>query len=267
MLVAFLALPLANLGALSVLTYSPVHLWTNELTDANYLKLLDDYYFGLIMRTLRIGTVTTVLCTLLGYPIAYYLARCSQRVLAVGLFLIVMPLMVSSVIQAFGWIAILGRNGIFNVVLKVAGFQPGIQLLGTETAVTIALTQMSLPLMVLPVMASIEKVSIRLEESAANLGATPWQMARRVILPLSAPGLISGTILCFTVSISSVVTPAILGGRRGRMFGNEIYDQVVPGLNWPVASSLSIVLIVLIFAIVAGGLALSRRAVKQRMDS
>jgi ABC-type spermidine/putrescine transport system permease subunit I len=266
-LVAFLALPLGNLGVLSVKTYSPVHLWTNELTDANYLKLLDDYYFGLIMRTLRIGGVTTVLCILLGYPIAYYLARCSQRVLAIGLFLIVMPLMVSSVIQAFGWIAILGRNGIFNIALKAAGIQSGIQLLGTETAVTIALTQMSLPLMVLPVMASIEKVSIRLEESAVNLGATPWQMARRVILPLSAPGLISGIILCFTVSISSVVTPAILGGRHGRMFGNEIYDQVVPGLNWPVASSLSIVLIVLIFAIVGGGLALSRRAVRQRIDS
>lgn len=249
----FLAVPLGNLVLLSAFQHSITTIWKAEVTLANYARLVDDYYVYLAVRSLRIGAVTTLLCVVAGYPVAYYLARCSQRALFIGMFLLVMPLMVSSVIRAFGWIVILGRKGVINLTLQALGFETPLRLLYTETAVIVALAQLVLPLMVLPLMAAIEKIPIALEETAVNLGASPSMVFRRLILPLSVPGLASGCLLCFTVSISVVVTPALLGGRNVRMFGNEIYDQVLTAYNWPFAASLSVTMIIVaILAITVG---------------
>jgi len=259
LLLAFLAIPLANLGLISLYTRSASAIWSTDLTLQNYRQVFDGYYFYLILRTLRIGAVTTVCCVVLGYPLAYFLARCSQRALSIGLFLLVMPLMVSTVIRAFGWMVILGKKGVINTMSQALGFGPVINIMYTETAVVIGLIQIVLPLMVMPLMAALEKVPLYLEEASANLGARPLETFRKVLLPLSLPGLFSGILLCFTVSVSVVVTPALLGGRNARMIGNEIYDQVIASLNWPMASSLSMVLIALTFVIVAGGQRVGKR--------
>jgi ABC-type spermidine/putrescine transport system permease subunit I len=177
-----------------------------------------------------------------------------------------MPLMVSAVVGAFGWIVILGRNGLLNTALKALGVDGRVDVLYTETAVVIALVHFLLPLMVLPLSASIERISPRLEEVAVNLGAGPLLTFRRVILPLSLPGLLSGALLCFTIAISVVVTPALLGGRSGRMFGNEIYDQVITAYNWPLAASLAVVLVALIFLAFTIVLAIGRSARRHRGD-
>jgi ABC-type spermidine/putrescine transport system permease subunit I len=259
-LVCFLAVPLANIALLSFYTHSAEKIWLPILTVDNYRQLVDFYFLRIVLRTLRVGATATVCCAVLGYPIAYYLARCSRRALAIAMFIMMMPLMVSAVVGAFGWIVILGRNGLLNSLLAALGVDWRIDILYSEVAVIIALVQFLLPLMVLPIMASIEKIPARLEEVAVNLGASPLVTWRRVLLPLSLPGLLSGVLLCFTIAISVVVTPALLGGRLGRMFGNEIYDQVVTAYNWPFASSLAVVLISLTFLMIALTLLASRWA-------
>ncbi len=248
LLFLFVAIPLLNVMLLSVYTYSPVKIWTPQFTLDNYVQIFTPYLGRVVLRTLRIGASATAICMVIGYPVAYYLARCSKRMLTIGMFILIMPLMVSAVVGAFGWIVILGRNGLLNEALQALGFHVQLNILFTEMAVVIALVHFLLPLMVLPLMASIEKISLRLEEAAINLGASPIRTFFRVIVPLSRPGLTSGLVLCFSIAISVVVTAALLGGRAGRMIGNEIYDQVITAYNWPFASSLSIGLITLIVA-------------------
>ena len=259
MMLLFIVLPLANLAIVSFHENSATGIWGEALTLKNYDALIDPFYLYLIARTLRIGAISTISCILLGYPMAYFLARATRQVTAVCLFLLVMPLMVSTVIRAFGWMVILGRNGLVNEVGEWLGVGRLVNIMPSETAVIIGLVQIVLPLMVLPLMAAIEKIPRTVEEAAANLGCWPALTFMRIIVPLSAPGLVSGALLCFTVSISVVVTPALLGGRRARMFGNEIYDQVIASLNWPMAASLSIVLILLTFGLTMIGILAGRK--------
>ena len=263
-LIVFLALPLANVLLMSTFTYSPIMIWTPEFTSANYRQIFTPYFATVALRTLRVGITATSICILLGYPIAYYLSRCSRRALTVGMFILMLPLMVSAVVGSFGWIVILGRNGLLNGLLAELGLSARISILYTESAVVIALVHFLLPLMVMPLMAAIEKIPIRLEEAAINLGAGPFASFWLVILPLSRPGLISGVLLCFSIAISVVVTSALLGGRAGRMVGNEIYEQVVTAVNWPFASSLATTLVFLIMGCMALSLTASRAGGKSK---
>lgn len=258
-LLAFLALPLGNIGLLSVFTQSSARLWSPVLTLDNYRQIADGYAVGLLGRTLAIGALATACCAALGYPLAYYLARCSRAALAAATFLLIMPLMVSAVIEAFGWIVLFGRQGLLNTALAGIGVPFRLNILYGRGAVLIALVQLLLPVMTLPLLSAIEKIPVRLEEAAINLGASPSGVFRRVVLPLSLPGLVSGALLCFTVAISVVVTPALLGGRFGRMLGNEIYDQALAAYDWPLASGLAMVLVLIVFAALAVILATSRR--------
>ena len=148
-----------------------------ELTADNYAKIFDLYHLRLFGRTLRLGLITTVVCAVLGYPLAYWLARARPRLQTLGLFLLIMPLMVSTVIRIFGWIVILGRKGLVNQALVALGLDP-VKLLYTETAVVIGLVNIFMPFMVLPLMAAIERIPKSLEEAARNLGANWWQTFR-----------------------------------------------------------------------------------------
>ena len=249
LLTAALLAPLANLATISILTHHSRSMFVADPTIANYMRLFDPYYLEVLLRTLRIGAVTTLCCAIIGTPLAYWLARCSPRALAVGLFLVVMPMMVSTVVRAFGWMILLGRNGVINAASVDLGLGRWLTIMNTEAAVVIALVQICLPLVVLPTMAAIEKIPLSLEEAATSLGATPFQLAGRVLLPLAVPGIASGSLLSFVVAISVVVTPALMGGRSNRMVGNEIYDQVITALNWPFASAMAIVLIAVVLAV------------------
>jgi ABC-type spermidine/putrescine transport system permease subunit I len=231
------------------------------LTFDNYCKIADLYYLRLFARTLKLGLITTAICALLGYPLAYWLARTRTRLQAVGLFLLIMPLMVSAVIRVFGWIVILGRKGLVNEALAALGLEP-VRLLYTDTAVVIGLVNVFLPFMALPLMAAIERIPPNLEEAAQNLGANWYQMFRRTILPLSLPGLISGSLLVYSISISAFVTPALMGNSRERMAAQQIYDEVLVSFNWPSASSLALTLVLLTLALMFSALYTTRRAAR-----
>lgn len=243
-LVVFLIVPFANITILSFYTYSPTEIAVPDVTTANYVRLWDSYYIELFVRTMKLGLFTTIICAVLGYPLAYFLARARPRVMTVCLFLLITPLMVSTVIRVFGWIVILGRRGLINEGLSLLGVED-VTILYTETAVIIGLVQLFMPFMVLPLMASIERIPVSLEEAAQNLGANWYQMFTRTIFPLSLAGLISGSLLVYSVSISAFVTPALMGGARVRMVGQQIYDDVLASFNWPGASGLAVVLVVL----------------------
>ena len=155
-LLVLLLVPFANIAMYSLHTYSPTKVFLPELTFDNYRRIFDLYYVRLFGRTLRLGLITTAVCVVLGYPLAYCLARARPRWQAVGLFLLIMPLMVSAVIRVFGWIVILGRKGLLNQALLALGLEP-VKLLYSETAVVIGLVNIFVPFMVLPIMASIER--------------------------------------------------------------------------------------------------------------
>ncbi len=264
-LLVFLVLPFANVALLSVYLHSPTKIAIAEFTTANYAKLWELYYANLFFRTLRLSLAVTVVCVALGYPLAYLLARARPRIMTLGLFLLIMPLMVSTVIRVFGWVVILGNEGLVNQALRRLGAGDGVRLLHTEGAVIIGLAQQSMPFMVLPIMASIERISPSLEEAARNLGASWGQMFTRTILPLSMPGLLSGVLLVFSVSMSAFVTPALMGGRRSRMIGQQIYEEVLSAYNWPGAASLTIVLALLMLGLV--GLALWASRLRARLET
>jgi putative spermidine/putrescine transport system permease protein len=246
--------------------YSPTKVFLPELTFDNYRKIFDLYYVRLFGRTLRLGLITTVVCVMLGYPLAYCLARARPRWQAVGLFLLIMPLMVSAVIRVFGWIVILGRKGLVNQSLVALGLEP-VKLLYSETAVVIGLVNIFVPFMVLPIMASIERISPSLEEAAQNLGADWYRVFWRVILPLSLPGLISGCLLVYSLSISAFVTPALMGNPRARMAGQQIYDEVLVSFNWPSAAALSLTLLLVTAVLMFGALFATRRAGRREKAS
>jgi ABC-type spermidine/putrescine transport system permease subunit I len=257
-LAVLLIVPLGNIAAYSVFTYSPTTIIGTDLTAANYLKLWDSYYVQLFLRTIKLALITTLTCALLGYPVAYVLARARPSMMSVGLFLLVVPLMVSTVIRVFGWTVILGRNGVVNDLLAVVGFEP-LRMMYTETAVVIGLVNVFMPFMVLPLMAAIERIPSVLEEAATNLGANWFQVFARVIFPMSYPGLISGALLVYSVSLSAFVTPVLMGGARVRVVGSQIFDEVLVSFNWPGASSLAIVVIVATLVLIFLALRMTRQ--------
>jgi ABC-type spermidine/putrescine transport system permease subunit I len=258
-LLFLLLVPFANVAVYSLHPYSPTKVFLPELTLDNYGKIFDLYYLRLFGRTLRLGLITMGVCIVLGYPLAYFLARARPRTQTLGLFLLIMPLMVSAVIRVFGWIVILGRKGLVNQALVALGLDP-IKLLYNETAVVIGLVNIFVPFMVLPIMASIERIPRNLEEAAQNLGANWYRMFARVILPLSLPGLISGCLLVYSLSISAFVTPALMGNTRERLAGQQIYDEVLVSFNWPGASSLALTLVLVTAVLMFGALFVTRRA-------
>src|SRR5215472_2726709 len=258
-LLVLLLVPFANIAMYSLHAYSPTKVFLPELTFDNYRKIFDLYYARLFGRTLRLGLITTVVCVAVGYPLAYCLARARPRVQALGLFLLIMPLMVSAVIRIFGWIVILGRKGLVNLALMALGLEP-VKLLYSETAVVIGLVNIFVPFMVLPIMAAIERIPPSLEEAAQNLGANWYRMFGRVIIPLSLPGLISGCLLVYSLSISAFVTPALMGNTRERLAGQQIYDEVLVSFNWPSASSLALTLVLVTLALTFGALFATRHS-------
>lgn len=258
-LVLILLVPLGIVTLYSFFTYSTTGVALPVLTLKNYAQLADPYFLRLISRTAGIALETTAICIVLGYPLAYALARARGALASFGFFLLLTPLMVSPVVRALGWYVLLDRNGLVNFVLVALGTERQ-QLLFSEPAVLIGLSHLLLPFMVLPLVASIERIPPDLEEAARNLGAGSLDVFRKVILPLSLPGLVSGAVLVYVESASAYVLPALLGGRFVRMIGNEVYDALLVSYNVPQAAMLTVTLVVFTIGILGTALAGLRRA-------
>lgn len=214
--------------------------------------LTDRFYIDILFSTLRIAAITTIVCALLGYPAAYFIARSRSRYKTLLLLMLVLPFWISYIIRTMSWINILGVSGAFNTALMTLGIiSEPIQLLYNEATVILGLVHFLLPFMVLNVYVSLDGIDESLESAARSLGCTNWKAFLEVTLPLSVPGLAAGGLLCFVLGAGTYITPMVLGGPRDAMFANLVFEAIIVQLNWPLGSALSLVLLVVLGSLVA----------------
>jgi putative spermidine/putrescine transport system permease protein len=200
---------------------------------------------------LRIAFLTALFSLLLGYPLAYFLARTKSAWRGVLMFFVIAPLMTGVIVRTYGWIVLLGREGAVNKVLMFLGLTGDpLQILGSETAVLIALVHILMPYMVFPLFSSLASQDPDVERAASTLGAGRLRTFIEVTLPLSKAGIVMGAALVFTLTAGAVVTPALLGGKDVQMIGQQIYELVTSTLNWPLASATAFVLVACQFSII-----------------
>ncbi len=235
------------LPALLMLGYSLMHYVPGQITDftlttANYARLFGDFfYLRVVLETIQLGVIVTAFCLLLGFPVALFLARTTSRCKGLLTYLVFLPMMVGIVVRAYGWIVILGREGLLNSGLLAIGAISGpIRFLYTVHAVTLGLVEVLLPFMIMPILASIEKIDRNIEEAARALGASPLGTFLRVTLPLSLPGVVSGSLLVFSLAITAYALPALLGGAKVKLIAALAYDAMLVGYNWPFGSAIGI---------------------------
>lgn len=248
----FLIVPLAFFLVISVFKYDVYALYRSELTGENFRRIVaDPYYRAIIVLTLKLAALTTLFSLLLGYPLAFFLARTRTAWRGVLLFLAIAPLTTGVIVRTYGWIVLLGAEGMVNGILVGLGIvgRP-LQILNTQTAVVIALVHILLPYMVFPIFSSLSGQDPTLEGAASTLGAGRPRIFFEITLPLSKPGILMGSGLVFTLSAGSVVTPALLGGKDVQMMGQSVYELVLHTLNWPLGSAMASILVLLQFAII-----------------
>lgn len=240
----FFFLPLAVVLVMSFAargTYGGVE-WT--FTLANYLNLLDPLYLRIFLRSVMLASATTILCLLLGFPLAYYVARLPARWQWVWLVLIMIPFWTNFLVRTYAWMFILRTEGLMNTLLTGAGLlESPVEILYTDGAILIGLIYGYLPFMVLPLYAALARMDVSLVEAARDLYASGWAAFWRVVLPLTKPGVIAGCLLVFIPSLGAFITPDLLGGGKTMMVGNLIQHEYLVVRDWPFGSAVSFVLL------------------------
>jgi putative spermidine/putrescine transport system permease protein len=260
LLLAFV-LPVAMMVPMSFRPYVPLVGITDGFTARYYTRLLtDSYYLEIIGRTLALGFTVTLSTLVIGYPVAFFLARTPSRWRNWLTILVVFPLMLNLVVRTFGWIALLAQNGLVNQALHALGVvESPVKLLFNFAGLLIAMTHIFLPFMVLVLIGAIQNIPRDVEDAARVLGASWGSTFCRVTLPLSAPGILSGSILVFVLSISALVTPRLLGGPTYQVMSTLIYDEFLQRLNWPAGSAQALLLTIMVLALVYLSGRLARR--------
>jgi spermidine/putrescine transport system permease protein len=208
-----------------------------------------DAHVSIFWRSIRISLMTTISCLLLGFPTAYFIATRARKSRNFWLFLITIPFWTNLLIRTFAIMELIRNSGIVNNLLIDTGLiQEPIQMLYTDFAIMLGMTYVYLPLMILPLYASMEKLDFNLVEAAYDLYATRLRVLCKVIIPLIKPGIVAGSILVFVPSLGAYVTPRVLGGGKNLMLGNLIELQFDQGQNWPLGAALSITLLLIVMA-------------------
>lgn len=214
-------------------------------TWAHFARFLSDsFYLGIVWRTLWLSVVITLICAVVGFPYAYIASLASPKLRTWLIVLLIMPLMTSVVVRTFGWMVLLSRNGLVSDLVRSLGYGGrSFSLMHTHTAIVVGMVQVLLPFMAISVLSVIMKIDPRLSEAARTMGCSFGQTVRHVIFPLALPGLVAGSLLVFTLSVSSFITPALLGGVRLPVLASSIYEQVTQTLDWPFAAAQSLLLL------------------------
>jgi ABC-type spermidine/putrescine transport system permease subunit I len=245
--------PISYFLAVSFLRYSPAELYTLTPTLENYARLLSDAYnVGVIAETFRVAAVVTAVTLVLGYALAYFLSRAAPAWRGLFIFLVIAPLMTGVIVRTYGWIVLLGTDGLVNRALMALGLvaRP-LQLLNSEPTVIVALVHLMLPFMVFPVFSALVGQDPHLVPAASTLGARPLRAFLEVTLPISRSGVVMGSALVFTITAGAVVTPALLGGRDVMMMGQMIYQLVLSTFNWPLGAAFAFVLVLCQLVVIA----------------
>jgi putrescine transport system permease protein len=231
--------------------YEPLFHWASEkvlqiqLNLGNFAFLVEDnLYIKAYLNSIFVAAVSTLFCLLIGYPIAYSMARSSPSTRNILLLLVTLPFFTSFLLRVYAWIGILKNNGLLNNALIALGVidQP-IQMLQTDFAVYVGIVYSYLPFMILPLYANLEKMDLNLLEAAADLGCKPWQGFLKITLPLSKHGIIAGCLLVFIPAVGEFVIPSLLGDPGMLMIGKVLWTEFFNNRDWPVASAVAIALL------------------------
>ena len=231
--------------------YEPLLHWAGDkvlqikLNLGNFAFLVEDnLYWKAYLNSIWVASVSTFFCLLLGYPIAYAIARSNPSARNILMLLIVLPFWTSFLLRVYAWIGILKNNGLLNnFLIWIGAIDQPIQMLQTDFAVYIGIVYSYLPFMILPLYANLEKMDLTLLESAADLGCRPWQGFMKITLPLSLPGVRAGCLLVFIPAVGEFVIPSLLGDPGMLMIGKVLWTEFFNNRDWPVASAVAIVLL------------------------
>ncbi len=234
--------------------YAPVFQWSDVAgffsgLDLENFRLLveDDLYLLATLSSVRIAALSTLLLLLVGFPIAYAMARAPERYRALLVALVILPFWTSFLIRIYAWVAILKPEGLLTQAHMGLGLiSEPLNILNTETAVYIGIVYAYLPFMVLPLYATLEKMDDTLLEAALDLGSPPWRSFWTITVPLAMPGIIAGSLLCFIPAVGEVVIPDLLGGSETLMIGRQLWSEFFSNRDWPLASAVAILLLIVL---------------------
>jgi putative spermidine/putrescine transport system permease protein len=236
--------PMVNLGSLSFREGLPGGGIGEAFSLSTWAELAGDSFFReILLRSIGMSLAITLFALLAAYPLAFFVHRADPRWRSVLVVACISPLLISAVVRTYGWLVILGDSGFAPSILRAVGIEPG-RLVFNMTGVVIGLVEILMPYMILCLLAGFGKLNHTLEEAAASLGAPPLTVFWRIVLPLTLPGILLGCLLTFVLTISSFITPKLLGGGRVLLLATEIYDQAIVTLNWPLAAALSVITLV-----------------------
>jgi putrescine transport system permease protein len=238
-------------AAIAMPPYQPLLQWASEkvmqvqLNFGNYLFLVEDnLYWKSYLNSILVAGVSTLLCLLIGYPLAYAMARSSPANRNILLLLAILPFFTSFLLRVYAWIGLLKNNGLVNNALMSLGIiDEPIQMLQTDFAVYVGMVYSYLPFMILPLYANLEKMDLTLLEASADLGCKPWQAFLKITLPLSMPGIVAGCLLVFIPAVGEFVIPSLLGDPGMLMIGKVLWTEFFNNRDWPVASAVAIALL------------------------
>jgi putative spermidine/putrescine transport system permease protein len=213
--------------------------------------LTDPFSLSVLGSTLLLGAEVTALCLVLGFPIAWLYHRVGSRAQTLIILIVLLPLLTSVVVRTFAWIVILGRQGIINsTLLSIGAIDTPMRLLYTQVGVVLALAQVQMPLMTLPLITALGRIDMNLEDASCSLGAGSWRTFWRVVLPLALPGVIAGCTLTYAAAITAFITQSLVGGGQMLFMPMYLYQQASTLQNWPFASAISIIFLLAVLAVV-----------------
>jgi len=219
-----------------------------KLNFSNYAFLFtNELYFKALLNSLKVALISTLICLLIGYPMAYGIARAKPATRNIMLLLVILPFWTSLLLRVYAWIGLLKANGVINNVLMALGLiHEPLAMLYTPFAMYVGIVYSYLPFLILPLYANLEKMDWQLLEAAEDLGCRPWQAFYKVTLPLSRNGILAGSMLVFIPAVGEFVIPALLGGPNALMIGRILWDEFFSNRAWPVASAVAILLLLLL---------------------
>jgi len=249
----FFVIPMVQLLLMSFNKFSATTGINYEVfTLLNYKRfIMDPHYLAILVRTLRVSFVTTLVCLFLGYPVAYYVGKSKGRKGILILLIFISPLLISIVVRSYAWTILLAPNGVINTFLiKYHFIKTPLKLMWSELGITIGMTHVFLSLMILSLYSSMVNIDPTLLQAAKNLGANTLRAFTQITLPLSLPGILSGSLLVFTISITMFVIPALLGGYRVKLASYLIYENYLVHMNWPFGAAISFTLLIVTMMVV-----------------
>ncbi len=257
-LLAFFLLPFLVVFKISVsemdnVVFKDLFLWADGVLQlkiklGNYIFIAqDDLYFQTYISSLKFAGITTILCLLIAYPFAYFMARSPADKRPALLMLVMLPFWTSFLLRVYAWKMLLADSGVFNNIALALGFMSEpIKMMNTPFSLVLGMVYTYVPFMILPLYATLVKMDLRLLEAALDLGATPWQAFWRITVPLSKSGIIAGSMLVFIPCVGEFVIPELLGGPQTLMIGRVLWDEFFSNNDWPMAAAVAVVMVLLI---------------------